>query len=93
MGSKERIEETLNAMKDLLLYKNEKYGDAALKPKNIFYKGSPTDSIRIRLDDKISRIRNSDELRVNDICDTIGYLTLLLISMGATKEDIEKLKD
>lgn len=83
----------MNAMRDLLQYKNHKYGDSALYPNNIFYKGDSTNSILIRLDDKLGRVRNNPELAYNDVCDIIGYCTLLLISMGITKEDIEKLKD
>lgn len=95
MRSKEKIIEIMDSMKDLLLYKNEKYGDSALSPNNIFYKGDSTNSILIRLDDKIGRIKNnSDSLpRMNDICDIIGYCTLLLVSMGISPEDIAHLKD
>ena len=50
--SQEKIVEICNSMKDLLLYKNQKYGDSALNPNNIFYKGDSTNSIKIRLDDK-----------------------------------------
>lgn len=93
--SQKRIVEITEGMKDLLLYKNKKYGDSALKPKHRFYKGDSTNSILIRLDDKIGRIEsNTDELpRVNDVADLIGYLTLLLISMGVTKEDLQKFMD
>lgn len=91
--SQKKIIEVCDSMKDLLLYKNEKYGDSALNPNNIFYKGDSTNSIKIRLDDKIGRIRNCEETRINDVCDVIGYCTLLLISIGAEKKDIEKLKD
>ena len=95
LDSKSRIKEVMSAMQDLLLYKNEKYGDSALKPKGIFYKGDSVNSILIRLDDKIGRVMNNknDVPRVNDVCDIIGYCTLLLISMGVKKEDIEKFKD
>lgn len=95
MSNKEKIIEITNAMQDLLLYKNEKYGDSALSPNNIFYKGDSSNSILIRLDDKIGRIKNnSDSLpRVNDVCDIIGYCTLLLASMNITSEDIAKFKD
>ena len=93
-GTQSKISEILDSMKSLLLYKNTKYGDSALTPKNIFYKGDSTNSILIRLDDKLGRIMNNqDEIRVNDVCDLIGYLTLLLVSMGVNKSDIEKLKD
>ena len=91
--SQKKIIEVCDSMKDLLLYKNKKYGDSALHPNNIFYKGDSTNSIKIRLDDKIGRIKNCEETRINDVADVIGYCTLLLISIGASKEDFEKLKD
>lgn len=95
MKTKERIVEITDAIKDLLLYKNEKYGDSALSPNNVFYKGDSTNSILIRLDDKIGRIKSNQEEkpRVNDVADIIGYCALLLISMGVKAEDIEKFKD
>lgn len=93
--TQQKICEIMGAMKDLLLYKNEKYGDSAINPKKIFYKGDSANSILIRLDDKIGRIMSNTEEkpRVNDVCDIIGYCTLLLISMGVTAEDIAKFKD
>ena len=91
--SQEKIVEICNSMKDLLLYKNQKYGDSALNPNNIFYKGDSTNSIKIRLDDKIGRIKNCEETRINDVCDLIGYSVLLLVSMNVTKDDIVKFKD
>lgn len=93
--TQQKIHELMGAMKDLLLYKNQKYGDSAINPKKIFYKGDSTNSILIRLDDKIGRVMSNTEEspRVNDVCDIIGYCTLLLISMGVTAEDIAKFKD
>ena len=91
--SQMKIVEICDGMKDLLLYKNQKYGDSALNPNNIFYKGNSTNSIKIRLDDKIGRIKNCEETRINDVADVIGYCTLLLVSIGTSKDDIEKLKD
>ena len=90
-----KIREITDAMKDLLLYKNNKYGDSAINPKKVFYKGDATNSILIRLDDKLGRVMSNTEEkpRVNDVCDIIGYCTLLLISMGVTAEDIAKFKD
>lgn len=93
--TQQKITEITNAMRELLLYKNQKYGDSALQPKHIFYKGDATNSILIRLDDKLGRIMaNADETpRINDVADIIGYCTLLLIGMGATADDIQKLRD
>lgn len=95
MSSKDKIIEITNSMQDLLLYKNEKYGDSALSPNNVFYKGDSTNSILIRLDDKIGRIKNNSDSvpRINDVCDVIGYCVLLLASMNVTSEDIAKFKD
>lgn len=94
-NTQQKISEITEAIRDLLLYKNQKYGDSALKPKQIFYKGEARDSIMIRLDDKLGRIMaNTDTTpRINDVADIIGYCTLLLVSMGATVEDIQKLMD
>lgn len=93
--TEEKIKEITNAIQDLLLYKNQKYGDSALNPNNVFFKGDATNSILIRLDDKIGRIKSNteDKPRVNDVADIIGYCTLLLISMGVSAEDIAKFKD
>ena len=96
--SQDSIAKIMDATKDLLLYKNKMYGDSALKPLGIFTKHIRTvpvntASILVRLDDKLGRVKNAPALRVNDISDIMGYCTLLLVSMGATKEDIEKFKD
>ena len=87
----------IEAMKDLLMYKNKHYGNSALEPIGIFYKGSAEDSIKIRLDDKLKRIANSkEEPKINDICDIIGY-SFLELTKRAEKEniiaEIEKQKD
>ena len=91
----DKIAEITDAMKHLLIEKNKRYGSSALEPQHIFYKGDAQNSILIRLDDKLGRIKANTEStpRVNDVCDIIGYCTLLLISMGVTKDDIKKLED
>ena len=93
--TQQKIKDILSGMTDLLLYKNKKYGDSAINPKKIFYKGDSTNSILIRLDDKIGRVMSNTEEkpRVNDVADIIGYCTLLLVSMGVTSEDLKKFMD
>ena len=93
--TQQKIKDILSGMTDLLLYKNRKYGDSAIHPKKIFYKGDSTNSILIRLDDKIGRVMSNTEEkpRVNDVADIIGYCTLLLVSMGVTSEDLKKFMD
>lgn len=57
----------------LLEHKNKNYGNSALEPLNIF---SGKSKVGTRLDDKLARIKNSEELRKNDVSDLIGYLIL-----------------
>lgn len=92
--TQKKIKEICDEIAKLLIDKNKKYGNSALEPKNIFYKGNAENSILIRLDDKIGRITNNNgEIRTNDIVDIIGYLVLLLISKDVNLEEIQKLKD
>lgn len=94
-STQDDIVEICDAIKDLLLYKNEMYGDAALNPEPIFYKGDGMTSILVHLNDKIKRIKNNPNPspRINDVADIIGYCVLLLISMGVDKNDIAEFKD
>lgn len=62
-----------DSIADLLIYKNFKYGNAVLEPLQIF---SGKCKAGTRLDDKLGRIKNSVELRKNDVADLIGYLIL-----------------
>jgi len=82
----EKITKTIDSMKHLLLVKNERYGNSALSPLSIFTthvgKNQAANSILIRLDDKLSRVKNSENLKKNDISDLIGYLTLLCVNQG-----------
>jgi|WetSurMetagenome_2_1015567.scaffolds.fasta_scaffold08618_2 hypothetical protein len=93
----ERITALCDAMKGLLLYKNKHYGDSALHPAGIFYKGSAEDSICIRIDDKLKRIQNaSGAPKCNDVLDFIGYGFLYLAKRMDTEDvlsAIEKEKD
>lgn len=68
----------------LVQEKNKRYGNAALEPLGIFSKLGATNSIAVRLDDKLSRIKNASALRKNDVSDLIGYLMLLSLSQGWT---------
>jgi hypothetical protein len=78
------IQATLGNLGTLLVEKNKKYGNSALEPIGIFSKHDSANSICIRLDDKLSRVKNSSELRKNDVCDLMGYLTLLCVAHGWT---------
>lgn len=71
-------------VKELLLYKNEKYGDSALRPCRIFSKSTPVEQLLVRIDDKINRVMKGVGLIDHDedvIVDLIGYLVLLKIGL------------
>jgi len=73
------ISQTCKELEQFLLEKNKRYGDSACNPVRTFSKAPADAQILVRLDDKLSRIGNSDELRKNDIVDLMGYLVLLCV--------------
>jgi hypothetical protein len=75
------VAEALREIKEMLIFKNQKYGNSALEPLGVFSQLSPREGLLIRIDDKLKRIKNGslandDEDVVNDL---IGYLVLLKI--------------
>lgn len=95
-----KIVEITEGIQELLLYKNTQYGNIGSQPLNLFARYMSKDTpalngIYQRLDDKLSRVKNcpDEKPRVNDVCDIMGYLSLLLVNLGVTKEDIAKFKD
>lgn len=66
---------------EMLIAKNNAYGDSALDPVRIFSKTNSIEQILVRIDDKLSRFaRGNDYPGDNDIDDLIGYLVLLKIA-------------
>lgn len=80
MTTEEDIQTLFNNFKSFLIEKNRRYGDAALNSRQIFSKAEPGEAIKVRLNDKLSRIEYSDVLRKNDVADVFGYIALLMIS-------------
>jgi len=74
------IENICDEIKGILLEKNRKYGNSALEPVRVFSQAEPDEQIRVRIDDKISRLRSGQVDDDEDvILDLIGYLTLLIV--------------
>lgn len=75
------LEQVVGSLQSLLLSKNRKYGDAALNPVQTFSNVPPIELINVRLDDKLSRIRNrqNDEDEDPEL-DLLGYLILKQIA-------------
>ena len=71
-------------IKELLLYKNKKYGNSVLEPIRVFSKADDVEQILVRIDDKLNRIQQGAGLIGDDedvITDLIGYLVLLKLSL------------
>ena len=92
MNTKSKIKSKCKKLEALLLEKNERYGDAALEPLNIFSKCNAVASIKARIDDKLKRIMNAGP--IDDTEDTLqdlaGYLILLMIAQDNASNDIQK---
>lgn len=75
------IATTCDEIKELLLEKNRKYGDSALNPVRVFSKSDTLEQLRVRMDDKLSRLRNQQDDDDEDaISDLIGYLVLYQVA-------------
>ena len=84
---------TCDEIKTLLLSKNRKYGDSALNPVRVFSKASPMEQLKVRLDDKLSRMQSAQNDEDEDvITDLIGYLVLYKIAFSREKEKLDATK-
>ncbi len=79
--TEDEIRQVCGSLADLLVNKNRKYGDSALKPKQIFSKADPIEQINVRIDDKLSRIESNQSDDEEDAeWDLLGYLVLKRIA-------------
>ena len=86
--SEMKISGICDDIKELLICKNRKYGNSALKPCRVFSKSSPVEQLLVRIDDKLNRIMQGAGLLAEDedvVNDLIGYLVLLKIGMNDEK--------
>ena len=80
-----------DSLASLLEYKDKQYGSAYKDTEAIFGGGiSPEIHLYTRLNEKLNRIKNSDELRKNDLTDVLGYGILLCKIKGWDNFDEQK---
>jgi len=86
-SSTQLIASKCDELKNLLISKNLKYGDSALSPTRIFSKSSTIEQLKVRIDDKINRIKNNGVLSDDEdtIMDLAGYLILFRIALDKEK--------
>ena len=79
----EKLDEVSTQIITLLKSKNKAYGNSALEPAKIFSKLDATESLCVRIDDKLMRINNRGitDATEDTVDDLIGYLLLLKMSM------------
>ena len=82
MTRRDQIVAATNRVRELLLEKNDAYGDSALSPLNIFSSASAEYGIRQRIDDKLKRIKNAglNDATEDTLLDLAGYVILLIIA-------------
>ena len=81
MGSAELIRQECEALCAMLLEKNRRYGDSALHPIRLFSQADAVEQIRVRIDDKLSRIASGQDDDQEDVeLDLMGYLVLLRVA-------------
>lgn len=84
----QKVRSVCNEIADMLVEKNKSYGNSALEPIHCFYKGTSAESIKVRIDDKLSRIMRGNEYGTDDtVKDLIGYLILLRVIKKINQEN------
>ncbi len=73
------VSDECSAIAAMLIAKNKAYGNSALSPLRIFSKAPIDEGIRVRIDDKLSRIARVQMAGEDAIMDLIGYLIILRV--------------
>jgi len=85
----EMISEECRKIESILLQKNKEYGNSAIEPPRIFSSASNMEQINVRIDDKLSRIKNRDhkDIKEDTVTDLIGYLILKKVVQRILKNE------
>lgn len=71
------LDKVLGEMRRILIEKNTAYGNSALEPVRIFSRADPIEQLKVRIDDKLSRLARGHAAGEDVFVDLIGYLVLL----------------
>lgn len=74
------LDAVLAKLRTLLVEKNRAYGDSALNPVRIFSQADRIEQMKVRIDDKLSRLARGEAAGEDVIQDLLGYLVLLEIA-------------
>lgn len=81
------LDRELADVREMLIAKNTAYGNSALDPVRIFSKADAIEQIKVRLDDKISRLARGQAAGEDVETDLLGYLFLLRIARRRAVKD------
>ena len=84
------LDAVLAETREMLLAKNKAYGNSALDPVRLFSKADPIEQLKVRIDDKVSRIRRGEAAGEDAVRDWLGYLLLLLVAERQRTAEIER---
>jgi len=73
------IREVCTELADFLVEKNRLYGSSALEPLRILSKSDSAEQIRVRMDDKLSRLVRGQAGGEDALKDLVGYWVLLRV--------------
>ena len=92
MNTRSSIRSKCKELEELLLSKNEKYGNSALEPLNVFSEAGAVAGIKMRIDDKLKRIKNAGlvDSTEDTLQDLAGYLILLMIAKDNASNDFQE---
>lgn len=80
------LKSVLAQVQKLLLQKNASYGDSALEPIRILSRADAQEGIKVRIDDKLSRLARGHGDQEDTILDLLGYLVMLRIAQRRAKQ-------
>jgi len=84
MKTEQELEEIFDEVRDMVMQKNEQYGDSVLDPVRIFSKADISEQIMVRLDDKLSRLaRGNASMEADEdvFKDIMGYCAFAIIAI------------
>ena len=75
------LDNVLASLRMMLIEKNKKYGDSALNPLRIMSRASVTEQLKVRIDDKLSRLLHGGGEDTEDVIqDLTGYLIIFRVA-------------
>ena len=79
-ATQKEIKKQCEAISELLVAKNQAYGNSFADPIRIFSKQSAEEQLLVRIDDKLNRMQKGSKFGTEDtILDLVGYLILLRV--------------